>query len=313
MLDVANTIETMAVIDPVDRILRPVLTIRVGITGDRSPALAPAILERQVGELLRSIRDLVEQLRHDPAVGAIYAPAPPVLRFISPLADGADRIAARAAVAAGFALEVLMPAGQAEYEATFRDEASVAEFRHLLATAEDRVLVLDGNLADPALGPRSFGAAGRMVVRNCDLLIGIWDDAKPPAGRGGTSDTIHFALRNGVPVWWLHAARDQPARWMAHMLDLSDPAPHRDTAAELRGYLTQLVVPPPTAEPGRWHLTASLLDWLRRLGGQDPDPLRQLYREVPGTLGSTWRAHAACVGRVPPHLSAASARAQGAA
>ena len=298
MLDVANTIETLAVMDPVDRILRPVLTIRVAITGDRSPALAPAILERHVGDLLRSIRELVEQLRHDLAVRAIYAPAPPVLRFISPLADGADRIAARAAVAAGFALEVVMPAGQAEYEITFRDEASVAEFRHLLATAEDRVLVLDGNLADPALGPRSFGAAGRVVVRNCDLLIGIWNDVKPPAGRGGTSDTIHFALRNGVPVWWLHAARDQPARWLTHMLDLSDPAPNRGAAAELRDYFTKLIVPPSTAKPGRLHLTARVLDGLRRLGGQDPDPLRQLYREIPGTLGATWRAHAACVGRV---------------
>ena len=298
MLDTANANETTATIDPVDRILRPVLTVRVGITGDRSPALAPETLQAQVGDVLRSMRAQIEQLGHDPAVRAIYAPEPPMLRFISPLADGADRIAARAALAAGFALEVVMPSEQAEYEGTLRDPASVAEFRDLLAAAEDRVMILDGRLTDGALEPRSFGAAGRMVVRNCDLLIGIWDDAKPPAGRGGTSDTIHFALRAGVPVWWLHAARDQPARWLTDRLDLADPAPTDDAAAALRIHLARLIVPHSIAKPGRWHLVARTLDGVRRLGGQDPDPLHQLYRETPHPLGATWRAHAVCVGRV---------------
>ena len=59
----------------------------------------------------------------------------------------------------------------------------------LLARAEGRVLEIDGGRG-PNHEWRSYEAVGRLIVRNCDLLIAIWDDEVPPKGLGGTRDTI---------------------------------------------------------------------------------------------------------------------------
>ncbi len=88
----------------------------------------------------------------------------------------------------GYALEVSLPFAQADYEATSPD--GVPEFRALLAQAGPRVLTLDGDTADPVLRTRSYEEVRRLVARNCDLLIALWDDREPPGDRGGTSDTV---------------------------------------------------------------------------------------------------------------------------
>ena len=85
---------------------------------------------------------------------ATYAPAGsgPTLRLLSPLAEGADRLVAKAALLSGYRLEVAMPFAQAEYEQDF-DPEGVTEFRALLDQARDgpgdrRVLAIDGPQAD---------------------------------------------------------------------------------------------------------------------------------------------------------------------
>ena len=53
---------------------------------------------------------------------------------------------------------------------------------------------------------RLVAGVGRLVVRNCDLLIGIWDGA-PGKGRGGTADTIRHAALSGPPTMQLYILR----------------------------------------------------------------------------------------------------------
>lgn len=73
---------------------------------------------------------------------------------------------------------------------------------------------LDGSRGDDTAD--SYAEVGRFIVRNCDLLIAVWD-GRPDTGLTFTRDTVHFALSVGVPMWW--TARTAPNRrgcWTGH-------------------------------------------------------------------------------------------------
>ncbi len=118
----------------------------------------------------------------------------PKFVFVSPLAEGADRVAAEEALRLGFRLKATLPFARAEYKADFRE--TVDEFQRLLQQA-DSVLELDGDRSK--YRERSYEAAGRFVVNNSDLLIAVWD-GEPSKGRGGTGDIVELAVDLGVPV-----------------------------------------------------------------------------------------------------------------
>src|SRR5207245_202586 len=99
-------------------------------------------------------------------------PRAPLLRLISPLADGADRLVAEEGLRLGYRLEAALPFAQAEYEQDF-DPPSREQFHALLAetmadppVAPARMLALDGSRG--GLADASYEAVGRLVVRNCD-------------------------------------------------------------------------------------------------------------------------------------------------
>jgi hypothetical protein len=187
----------------------PTLAFRIGVTGAAGlDDPAKQRLRPRVAAILDQVKIELERLAGDPRAVAAYAPDEdgklrPKLRIISPLGEGADRLVAAEALQLGYALEVPLPFGQGAYEDTFPN--SVAEFRDLLAQAGKRIVTLDGDAADPILRPDSYGAVGRYVVRNWDLLIAIWGDKRPRKGPGGTTDTVRFAVRAGVPIFRLHA------------------------------------------------------------------------------------------------------------
>lgn len=164
--------------------------------------------------------------------------------LLSPLAEGADRLAAQRALAAGWAVEALLPFPALEYEADFHapvtpgvtPAACVEEFRALLA-ASARVTVLPHRHApDPVPG---YEAAGHAVVSRADLVIAIWD-GEVTGRRAGTSAMVQHARRQGVPVWWLDTrgeappqlllgedllAGDDAAQWLAALAASSRAAP----------------------------------------------------------------------------------------
>src|SRR3954449_8629070 len=81
----------------------------------------------------------VPELRHQvDRVFASFCRAYPGYRFelLSPLAEGADRLAAEVALARGITLLVPMPMVQSEYERDFPDRESLEEFRRLLKAAQ---------------------------------------------------------------------------------------------------------------------------------------------------------------------------------
>lgn len=214
---------------------RPVMGFRVGITGHRTldPMLV-ARLEQAVSGVLADVEQLLRAFANSDAARELYADSPPVLRMISPLAEGADRLVARLAVGRGWRLAVPLPFPRDEYERDF--PGSVPEFRSQLADAEKtgQVLELDGKRERAS---EAYLQVGRFVLDHSDLLIAIWD-GKKAAGQGGTGEIVGEALDRGIPV--IHIASAAP-----HLIELhggADEAAPYDRAT-LDAHIRCLILP----------------------------------------------------------------------
>jgi hypothetical protein len=143
----------------------PALALRIGITGARR--LDPEHLARlsaQLHGVLQTARQQMHLLATQDRTVAAYqhghgGTPQPILRFLSPLARGADRLAAQAALSLGYTLHVPMPFPRAEYEQDFDTPEDLAEFRTLLPLAGDDWLALDGDHG-PQVN-RAYEAVGR--------------------------------------------------------------------------------------------------------------------------------------------------------
>jgi len=287
---------------------RPALAFRVGISGARS--LRPDQIDRIAGQLrdvLSLLKQEMDRFSRDPSVCKSYCCAPgtkpePLLRVLSPLARGADRLAARVAHDLGYELYAPMPFSQEEYEKDFtgcgeghEEEApltaaqDLAEFRELLGHAAAH-LALDGGRAPEAAKGQAYEVVGRYVVRHCDLLIAVWDGG-PGKGRGGTAEIVHYAASAGVPVWWIdaRATASEPV-WLAGIQDLRDPQAASEPPMEtLRNYLDTLIQTPQWVRP----LRRDSIGQLARLFHEDKlSPVEAYFTELPRPPRGIWKTYA---------------------
>ena len=278
---------------------RPLLAFRVGVTGRRKlPTDQEAQLRAQVAAVLRLVRQEIALLAKEPAVLAAYrreadGTVQPRLHLLSPLAQGADRLGARAGLGEGFDLRVVMPFACAEYEVDFaKKPGSLDAFRTLLGRAEPPATELDGSREEEA---RSYQAVGRFVVRNCDLLIAIWD-GKPDKGLGGTAGIVRFATRFGPPVWWIHTDPETPPALVDDPLELCPNPPRRGSEAEaaLRRLLRETILPP---TPPREHAHGLLAGLADCRGDRDRTPVATYLAERRPPDRRWWHIHAATIAR----------------
>lgn len=183
------------------------------MTGHRQDALPPECLARLPGQ----IRDSLELLtRSAAAVHAgsadCFAPGQPRFMFISPLADGADQIAAESALELGFSLQAVLPFARDDYRSDFGREGAAERFDALIGKAE-HVLELPGSRDRE---PKAYMMVGRATVAHCDVLIAVWDGL-PARGHGGTAEVVQLAMKRGTPVVHLPVDGETPARllWSA--------------------------------------------------------------------------------------------------
>jgi hypothetical protein len=249
---------------------RPHLGLRIGITGARS-LRADQIerIDRQINALFAMVAKELAALQHDAGVRETYAAGSLELVFLSPLARGADRLAAQAALAHGYALHVPTPFPLPVYETDFKGaeepyepSLSVAEdlaaFRALLGRAAGTFALDGGRGIDE---DHSYRAVGRHVAHNCDLLIALWNGerAKSP---GGTGDIVRFAAHIGLPVWWIHATDPAAAPALIRRLaDLRRPdlAASGEAADSALAVLLERSIRPPSCQ------ASPSATWLRRL------------------------------------------------
>lgn len=192
--------------------------LNVGITGHRAASAGRETLaaaEPRLAELFDTLAAVAERVRALDA--ALFADEPTHLRLVSPLADGADQIAARLALARGWALEAILPFPADQYCEDFDDPADCDHFRELFARARSR-LELPG---DRGRALDAYVAAGRAVVAHADIVIALWN-GEPARGRGGTAEIVEHALRSGLPVIHLPSQPDRPVRIL--WAGFNDPA-----------------------------------------------------------------------------------------
>jgi hypothetical protein len=280
-----------------DQAERPNLSLRVGISGQRNlSADQRAFIGRQLHDVLMVIGEVMQRLAVDETVRSTYAhtddqPPQARCRMISPLALGADRLAARAALDLGYSLFVPMPFAKEEYERDFDTPEDLADFQELYARATEGSLALDGAHGD--MGNGSYEAVGRLVVRQSDILIAVWD-GRPAKGRGGTAEIIRFAAAARIPVIWIYSDVERAPQWIGEMLDLTHP-PETGIAFEtaVDAYLTKLIVPPPVAHAHK----NTIIDWsahlIKRIMNQlHVPPHERHFLEAKQPSRPFWRAYA---------------------
>jgi hypothetical protein len=222
--------------------------LSVGITGHRTHAIPEGgmpILRARIREVLELIGKGGVNLYS--AATECFAKDPPRMCFVSPLADGADQIAADIALELGWELQVVLPFERDFYRGTLGDDQSRETFDGLLKRA-NRVLELPGEAANQ---PEGYAMAGRATVAHCDLLIAVWDGHKA-RGRGGTGEVVELAVARGTPLAHIPPEPDRPARllWAAFdpVVDTlgDDPMSERPLDAQhIDQILSALFIPPP--------------------------------------------------------------------
>jgi hypothetical protein len=166
------------------------LALVIGITGHRD--LRAEDCEALEGQ----VRAVFDELR------GRYRDTPLIL--LSPLAEGADRLAARVALACDVRLIVPLPLPRTLYESDFDTPASLTEFNELLHRAEGwfELPLLPGNTEEKVGSSgehrgRQYAYAGAYIARHSQVLVALWDGEASDA-EGGTAQIVRFKVM-GVP------------------------------------------------------------------------------------------------------------------
>ncbi len=169
------------------------------------------------------------------------------MRFVSPIADGADQIAAEVALELEWELQALLPFSRAEYRASLANDEARERYDSLLTRATC-VLELPG---DQQRQLDAYVMTGRATVAHSDILIAVWDGL-PPRGRGGTGEVAVHAITHGTAVIHVPPEPDAAPRVLWSAFDPSvltvadDPTVARQlNRADVDAMLTGLLMPPP--------------------------------------------------------------------
>ena len=180
------------------------LPLVIGVTGHRD--LRPDAVPR----LEQEVTAIIARLRHDYLGRDGETP----MIVLSALAEGADRLVARAALAHGAQLVAPLPMPLEEYRRDFQpglQPGNEAEFDALFAQAIAAPVVpftpdKSLNLAPEDLRNLQYRAAGFFIAQHCDVLIALWDGDNSNISPGGTADVVTAKLQ-GFPIEATGSAR----------------------------------------------------------------------------------------------------------
>lgn len=162
------------------------LPLVLGITGHRD------IVESDINRVYSSIKSIFEDIKKS-------CPNTPI-KVLSPLADGADRIAARVGLESGAELICPIPFSEEIYREDFNEE-SLKEF-YLLKSKATYVFNVCGE-SNYTKSTKSitndekdkyYEIAGKYIADHCHILIAVWDN-KDSHKIGGTTQIVKYRLR----------------------------------------------------------------------------------------------------------------------
>lgn len=188
------------------------LALNVGITGHR-PNKIGVELQDASASTFHALRAGIEAEANSVLrghAGRLYAPTAPLLRIVTALAEGADRLAV-SNLPKTWVFEAILPMPREDYRQDFGSDATSSprlEFEELLGRAESVTELFsssDHNANAAQNRSASYGLLGAFLVRQVDILVAMWDGEKSE-GAGGTAEVIARAIESGKPVIWIDPA-----------------------------------------------------------------------------------------------------------
>ena len=187
------------------------MTLRIGVAGHRSlPIDQIQRLREEIHATYAEIYVLVRALSKEEVAISLYArDISPIIRIISSLAEGADRLCIEQEIIPfDHELACILPFLKEQYEQDFFPEVSVidtqqgtvAEFNTLLqrigyGDSAAQVIELDCNSTNRA---EAYIQCGKLLVEHSDILIAVYDGDNSELN--GTAGVVAAARQNGVPV-----------------------------------------------------------------------------------------------------------------
>lgn len=161
----------------------------IGVTGHRD------LVANEIDGIRLRIAALIDELQRQ-------FPNTPI-RMMTALAEGADRIAATAALDSGLEVQAILPMPAEEYLKDFDSAESKAEFNSLCERCEVLTLPIAG---EPSNNDEIRGAdrdlcyanAGMFISAHCHILLAIWD-GRHSESLGGTSQIVYFQHFDRLP------------------------------------------------------------------------------------------------------------------
>lgn len=268
---------------------KPRIALQIGITGHRSNKIADehrAAVDQALRALYAMIGDSIAAIARE-TQGGVYSNAVPLIRIVSALADGTDRMAV-AAAPGGWQIEAILPMPRAEYARDFlasnASDGSDHEFEHLLARAISvtELPLLPGlDVRDDAGRAQHYQALGTFLIRQIDLLVAVWD-GRQAAGPGGTAAVIARAFAESRPVFWIDPGNPAQLRHIV-ALDTAAHDEHRwqNVDASLIDRILRAILMPPA-------LPVSSHDEHHGAHGSEPSPATTPRTELPSYFGMSW-------------------------
>ncbi len=182
------------------------LPLVIGVTGHRD------LRGQDVSRLEAEVAGIIARLRRDYLEDDVETP----IIVMSALAEGADRLVARVALAQGARLIAPLPMPREEYGRDFEpglEPGNAAEFDELLAQAIAAPIIpfghgnsLEAVRSNPKQRGEQYRAVGLFIIQHCNVLIAIWDGDESNMAAGGTAEVVKFA-RQGIPLEVSRSAR----------------------------------------------------------------------------------------------------------
>jgi hypothetical protein len=167
--------------------------ICIGVTGHRKLE-HPELLKEQVNEAIEKVIWSLFDASSSKTIERVKQTrtTPVLFRVLSPLAEGADRIVARAVLEYPQAsLVAVLPLTVEDYLEDFKTDESKKDFRELLSKSDRPMLLRKRSIREDRSDPQdqadlrraAYEAAGQYVVDHCDVLIAVWN-GNPAQGQG---------------------------------------------------------------------------------------------------------------------------------
>lgn len=150
-------------------------------------------LEGIVDAVFRELRDAT--LRVQQSEVCFCSKTPAELRLHTPLASGADQVAAKSARSSGYRIRALLPFSAEDYRHDFGIGEELDEFELALGAA-DEVIALPGRRSAPE---EAYVLVGKKMIEEADVIVAIWDGLEG-RGPGGTAHVVELARQSAVPV-----------------------------------------------------------------------------------------------------------------